>query len=149
MPTHSGTNFTTTGTTQLGEATNIPTTANQVIVSWTEVTGSAVQPEIFLGDSSYAYGTSTVRNRTNGGLTANATGGVYMTDDSYTNDATHGTVTFTRVHGTQIWAVSGNLLGGNDTRVAGYITVTGTTDRIKITVASGTFDAGTASVYWL
>ena len=148
--THSGTNFTTTGGLTLGEATNIPTTANQVVVNWTAVTSSAVLHAIWLGDASYAYGTSSTSNRTNAGVATQTNGSVSMTDDTYSGgSATHGSVTFTRISGTQVWTVSGNLKGTADTRVAGYITVTGVTARIKVATASGTMGAGTASVYWL
>jgi len=145
--THTGSNF-TGRTATLGEATNIPTSATQVVVTFTGLsTNSSLDYiRIYLGDATYSYSAAKTQGTgaqlTDGGVSLSV-----VTPDAA--DTSYGTVTFTRINGTTTWVVAGSVINVSNEAVGGYITTTATTDRIKITTSSGAFDAGTASVYWV
>ena len=148
--THSGTNFTTTGGATLGEATNIPSTASQVVLSLVGVSlNGAGSIFVELGDSSYAYAIhldaavySTTQN-------TSIERHILSRPDA-TGDLLFGTVTFTRIAGTNSWSISGTTATSTEDPyyIVGGFTATGTVDRIRVTAATSTFDAGVASVYW-
>lgn len=151
----SGANFETLFSTTLGETTNIPVNATQVIVSFDNLSlDLSGNIHIFLGDASYAYDDAYVYTVHGDGTTAIATDGkVQLANISFLNSVpVHGTIVFTRINGTQKWAVGGNAAGEGVTlwTQTGFIEVTGITSRLKV-VSSGImgFDSGTASVYWL
>ena len=154
--THTGSNF-TGRTATLGEATNIPTTATQVVVSF-HVLSASGSGDIFvgLGDSSYSYGDSWVDRVELSAAEDLNTGYIKLTRASSSEFHKYsGTLTYTRINGTNVWSVVGQVFdtwfsSQVSARIQGYITTTSTTDRIKIIVdGSNTFDGGTASVYWV
>jgi len=146
----SGANFTTTGSLTLGEATNIPSTASQVIVSFVNlsINGSG-GVYIELGDSAYSY-------------TAHQDVAVYDTTQNTAiekhiistpsggTDTVWGTLTFTKINGTNSWSCSGTsyTTGDDPYYIAGGFTATGVVDRVRITSTASNFLNGTASVYW-
>jgi len=148
--THSGANFEATGGFTLGEATNIPAAATQVIVSFVNLSidGSG-GVFIELGDSSYSYDAHESASVYDTSKNPIADKHVLSTPSGST-DTVWGTLTFTRISGTNSWSCSGTSQTTSDDPyyIAGGFTATGVVDRVRLTSSGNTFLNGTASVYW-
>jgi len=146
----SGANLDTTGTSELGEITTIPANANQVVLSLVGVSlNGAGTIFVELGDFSYSYDIhldaavySTTQNT--------AIEKHILSLPDATGDLLFGTVTFTRIAGTNSWSISGTTATSTEDPyyIVGGFTATGTVDRIRVSAITSTFDAGVASVYW-
>ena len=152
---YAGSNFTGTGSSTLGEATNIPAAAQQIIVTFYRLSSSSdSEMYITIGDSTY---TATVRasyftDHTNGAnQVINADGRTVITPAVFgSSDNNNGTVTFTKLSGANSWIATGTASGNTVPGwISGVITTSNAVDRVKITCSAGTFDGSSeASVYW-
>jgi len=143
--------FDTTGTTELGNNTSIPSTAIGIkfVFYGPSTIGSGVQ-SVVLGDSG-GYSTTVAGGISSGTINVGFSTVYQVSVSAVAAITQYGTIEFTKLDGVNVWTGSGVVADGSgtvDTSISGgMITLAGALDRCKVTIPSSTFDAGSVDVY--
>jgi hypothetical protein len=142
----------------LGEATNIPAYATQIIVTFFGLSSNATgEFYVTVGNATYTTSqrTSIYTDHTNGtNSELNADGRTVVSEASVGNaESIYGTVTFTKLNGSDIWMASGTSYNVSTLTagwISGSLTASSAITNVKVTCSAGVFDgASEASVYWV
>lgn len=146
--------FNTTGTDTIGETTSIPSGATGVKIVYTLVSSNSTpDPRIEIGDSGSYTNTG---DTSNGIISAtpssnSVTNGTFRLHDAGSaSSSAIGVAELFKLAGSHVWIGSMNTYeaGGDSMWVgSGSLTLSTEMTRLKLTVSSGTFDAGTVEIY--
>lgn len=156
QPFTSGTAQASTSGTSIN-FTSIPSWVKRITVMLNGVSGTGtIVPLIQLGtvsgidNTSYTGAGGYIQNGGSSGV-ANYTNGFGITSASGSSSVYHGAVVLTSFGSSNTWVASG-VIARSDSTVIGYVAGTkalsGTLDRIRITCATDTFDAGSINILY-
>lgn len=135
---------TTSGTSF--EYTGLPSWAKKITMQFSDLSSTTASPTIQMGSGSYTTsGYKTVYQSTP------YTSGFVLNNYGFSSGGVSGNFIFTLANSsTNLWVGSFALIANDatsySTNVGGYIALAGVLDRIRITVASGTFNRGAVNI---
>lgn len=145
--------FNTTGTATIGTNTSVPAGTIRIEVLFNAVSGSGSgNIQVELGSSGPTYSVSSNGNITrDAGTTAGVSSGpAVLTSGTASDSSLVGMIELMKLDGSNVWMYKGQLAdppNSEQFQAAGLVTLVGTLTAIKVTIQSGTFDAGSVDVY--